>query len=118
LGRRIFPAHLRDVPQPWYVNCGTVNMMITNSTYRVSIGLGVAGAAALTFYVVNRQRRNRTLLGRARRHANMLSGRVTQLISDSAFTWLAKTREEAARQRKGVVQALEAGKTAYQKVAG
>jgi hypothetical protein len=48
----------------------------------------------------------------------MLSGRVTQLISDSASTWLAKTREEAARQRKGVVHAMEAGKTAYQRVAG
>ena len=93
-------------------------MMMTNSTLRVSIGLGVAAGAALTFYIVNRQRRNRTLLARARRQANMLSGRVTQLISDSASAWIAKGREEAARQRKGVIHAMEAGKTAYQRVAG
>src|SRR5437660_1533172 len=76
--------------------------MITNSTLRISIGLGIAAGAALTYvYISNQRRRNRSLLARARRQANMLiNGRMKQLISDSASAWIAKGREEALRQKK------------------
>jgi hypothetical protein len=94
--------------------------MLTNSTtLRVSIGLGVAAGAALTVYAANRKRRNRSLLARARKQASMLiNRRVARLLTDSAVAWIAKGREEAARQRKGVLHAVEAGKTAYQRAAG
>jgi predicted membrane metal-binding protein len=102
----------------WNVNCQSVGM-ITNSTIRIStIGVGVAVGAVL-IYVANERRKNRSLLRRVRKQARMLlRARVSRMIGDSAAAWIAKGREEAARQKKGLLEAVGAGKTAYQKVAG
>jgi hypothetical protein len=90
--------------------------MITN--LRVSIGIGVAAGAAI-LYAANRRRKNRSLLHRARREAkSLLKGRMARLIADSAATWISRGREETARKRKGVLEAVEAGRAAYQRVAG
>jgi hypothetical protein len=101
----------------WQPDCESVGM-ITNPAVRISIGVGVAVSAAL-IYMVNKRRKNRSLLVRARRQANtLIGGHLTRMITDSAAGWIAKGREEAARKRKAVIEAMEAGKTAYQKVTG
>jgi hypothetical protein len=104
----------------WNTSCGSVDMLTNTPALRISIGLGVAAGAALTtMYVARRRRQNRSLLARARRQANaLIRNQITRLVTDSASAWIARGRDEAVRQKRGVIHAVSAGRNAYQKAAG
>lgn len=76
-----------------------------------------ASAAGATFFYVRRRRENRSLLARTRRQAETFKDRAGSLTS-SAADLLQKSRGEMARQKKGVLEAIDAGRAAYQRVAG
>jgi hypothetical protein len=89
--------------------------MSNNSILKISIGIGVATGAVLLYTQTHRKKR--TLLGRTRDTADGLLDRAMKL-RDAATDFIEKSVDEAARQKKGILHAVEAGKVAYQKVAG
>jgi hypothetical protein len=97
----------------WPVNCNATSM--NNTRIGVLIGSGVATGIALMYTA--RRRRNRSILARTSRQAVVLKHRASKL-RDSAANFLEKSRSQAGKQKKGFMQAVEAGKAAYQRVAG
>lgn len=87
---------------------------MTNTRMGVLIGSGVATGIA---FMYARSRRNRSILARTSRQAGVLKHRASKL-RDSAADFLEKSRSQAGKQKKGFIQAVEAGKAAYQRVAG
>jgi hypothetical protein len=87
---------------------------MTNTRIGVLIGSGVATGIA---FMYARGRRNRSILARTSRQAGVLKHRASKL-RDSAADFLEKSRSQAGKQKKGFIQAVEAGKAAYQRVAG
>jgi hypothetical protein len=98
---------------------------MNNTTARILLAAVAAGAL---IYTVNRRRRNRTWLERTRHQAQDLTGNFigkASKMGDSASDLMAlaasvmkKGRAEAKRQRHGVLEAIDAGKAAYQRVTG
>jgi hypothetical protein len=96
--------------------------MTINTKTGMSIGAGVTAGAAL-LYIVNRRRKNRSLflrtLVRARKEARAVFGSgIARLATGAVTTWITAGRKEADRKRRGVVEGIDAGRAAYQKVAG
>jgi hypothetical protein len=77
----------------------------------------IAGAAGGAFFYVKKRSREKSILARSRRKAEILAGRASRL-TDSAAYLLDKSRAEVERQTKGVVEAITAGRAAYHRVAG
>ncbi len=75
----------------------------------VAVGLGISAYCAFRAA----QRRN-TFLARTRRQAEDLAHQMAD-VSSLASELLEKGREELARQSKGLADAVEAGKKAYQR---
>jgi hypothetical protein len=92
--------------------------MMINPKTGISIGAGVAAGAAL-LYMVNRRRKNRSLLTRARNHARTaLASGIARVATDAVTSWITTARKEVDRKAKTVVEGIGAGRAAYQKVAG
>jgi hypothetical protein len=77
----------------------------------------IAGAAGGAFFYVTKRSRQKSILSRSRRKAEILAHRASKLTG-SAAGFLDKSRAEVERQTKGVVEAITAGKAAYHRVAG
>jgi|GEM_PF-3262336 len=90
--------------------------MSNNSIVRISMGIGVATGVAL-IYRARSRRRNRSLLARTSEQARLLQHRASGFLK-TAGTLVDKGLNEAQRQKKGVLDAMEAGKAAWQKTAG
>ena len=89
--------------------------VMSNTTVGILVGTSVA--AGLAAYAVIQRNQNRSLRSRARKQALLLRQQDARL-SESATDFLENSRDEVERQQKGVFQAIEAGKAAYQRVAG
>jgi hypothetical protein len=63
------------------------------------------------------RRRRQTFAGRALRQVTVLKNQASRL-GDVAADFIEKGRQEAGRQKKNLAEAMEAGKSAYQRVAG
>ncbi|HWF10654.1 MAG TPA: hypothetical protein VG297_19435 [Bryobacteraceae bacterium] len=63
------------------------------------------------------RRRNQTLAGRARRQITTLKNEAARL-SDRASDLIEKGLHEVHRQKKNLADVMEAGKTAYERIAG
>jgi hypothetical protein len=91
---------------------------MNNTSARILLATGTAGILA---YSVYRYRRNQTFLARARKQAEHLTENILDAASkvrESASSTLGETRKQAKRQRKGLLHAFDAGRAAYQRVAG
>jgi BMFP domain-containing protein YqiC len=94
------------------------------SNTKVGILVGTGAIAGVALYVANRRGRNRSILARTRRQAELLKDRASNLkdraskLTESAADFMGKSRDEVERQKKGVFQAIEAGKAAYHRMAG
>jgi len=89
--------------------------VMSNTRVGLLIGSGVATGIAL-IYVAKTRSRNRTLLGRTRRQAEILKHQAAKLRAATADL-IEKGLEEAERRKKGLLEAVEAGKTVYQRAA-
>jgi LPXTG-motif cell wall-anchored protein len=88
---------------------------MSNTT--VGIMMGTGAMAGIALYIAKRRRRNRSILARTRNQALSMKDRAAKL-SDSAAVFMGKSRQEVTRQKTGILEAIEAGKAAYLKVAG
>jgi hypothetical protein len=95
--------------------------IMSNTRVGVLIGSGVATGAAVIcvalIYAAKTRRRNQTLLARTRKQAEILKHQASKL-RDAAADFIEKGREEAERKTRGIMEAVEAGKAKYQRVAG
>jgi hypothetical protein len=91
-------------------------MAMNNTRVGILIGSGLATGLAITL-AARRHRHNRSLLARTRKHAGDLRSRASK-IREIANDLIDKSRQEAERQKKGLANAIDAGRAAYQKVAG
>lgn len=89
--------------------------VMSNTRVGFLIGSGVATGIAVV-YAAKTRRRNRSLLARTRRQAYILKHQAEKL-RDSAADLIEKGIEEAERRKKELVQAVEAGKAAYHRLA-
>jgi hypothetical protein len=87
---------------------------MSKTTTGILIATGVASGA---IYYATKRSRQKSILARTRKQAGILSDKASKL-SDSAASFLDKSRAEVGRQKKGLVEAIGAGKAAYQRVAG
>ena len=87
---------------------------MSNTTAGILIATGLAGGA---FYYAKKRSRQKSILARTRKQAGVFADKASKL-SDSAASFLDKSRAEVERQKKGLVEAIGAGKAAYQRVAG
>jgi hypothetical protein len=88
---------------------------MSNTTIGLLIGSGVATGAALV-YAVRAHRRHRSFLARTVEHVGFIKQGLK--TCGSAVAFIEKGREELERQKKGLAEALHAGVSAYQRVAG
>lgn len=79
----------------------------------VSVGVGV-GVVISAYCAFRAGRRRNTFAARTRRQAEELARQMASL-SSLAADLLEKGREQIERQSKGVTDAVEAGKKAYQR---
>ena len=79
----------------------------------VSVGVGV-GVGIWVYCAFRAGQRRNTFLARTRRQAEDLARQMAEM-SSLAADLLEKGREELERQRKGLADAVEAGKKAYQR---
>ncbi len=94
--------------------------MSNNSIVRISIGIGAVAGAALIYAARSRSRshrKNRSLLARSTEQARLLKHRASKLLRSAAIL-VDKGLDEAGRRKKGVLNAVEAGRTAWRKTAG
>jgi type VI protein secretion system component VasK len=89
---------------------------MNNTRVGILIGSGLATGLALTL-AARRHRHNRSLLVRTRKQAADLRSRASK-FREIATDLIGKSRQEAERQKKGFVHAIDAGRAAYHKVAG
>jgi hypothetical protein len=86
--------------------------------------VGTGAMAGIALYVAKRRRRNRSILARTHKRAVLLRDQASNLreraakLTDSAAGFVGKSREEVGRQKTGLLQAIQAGKAAYLRVAG
>jgi hypothetical protein len=85
--------------------------MMNNSLFRLTAGIGVGAGVAL-YCAMRVHRRNQSVLVRTRRQTDAFMKSVEDL-KEAASDFLDRSRDEAARQKKGIQQALEAGSRAY-----
>lgn len=79
----------------------------------IYLGIGIGAGFSIYFGYRARRRRN-SLLARTRRQADDLARQMAG-ASSAAGELLEKGREEIERQKKGLLNAVEAGKKAYQR---
>jgi hypothetical protein len=89
---------------------------MSNTKVGLVIGSSIVTACAL-IYAARARSRNRSLLARTRKQAALLKHQASKL-RETAADLIEKGRDEANRQKKHLVNAVEAGRAAYQRVAG
>jgi hypothetical protein len=83
---------------------------------RISLGVGIVTGVAL-IYAARVRNRNRSLLARTTRQAHLVKDRASK-VRKSATGFMEKGFDEAYRRKKGFLEAVDAGKAAWQKVTG
>jgi hypothetical protein len=87
-----------------------------------SVGIMIAtGAVAGVLIYTMKRRRNRSLLARARIHAEQFADNFRDRASkmgETAMHLMTKGRTGANRQKRGLLEAIDAGRSAYQRVTG
>jgi hypothetical protein len=85
--------------------------MTSHYSPRLFIGVGI-GVGVASYFAIRAYRRNQTLLARTLRQTELIRDRVDEL-RESAANLLEKSKDVAARQKKSVVEAVDAGRHAY-----
>lgn len=93
---------------------------MSTTTARVLIAIGAAGVA---FYVIRERAQKKSLMERTRDRAESLAGSVMHRASDfrddlkdRAVKVSGSARTQAKLQKKGLLEAVQAGIAAYQRV--
>jgi hypothetical protein len=89
---------------------------MSNTKLGILIGSALLVTGAVVCGVTIR-RRNQTLAGRARRQITTLKNEAVRL-TDRASNLIEKSLHEVHRQKKNLADVMEAGKTAYERIAG
>ena len=92
-------------------------MMDRNGTLNFLIGLGAGLAVGILYAPRRGDEFRRFVANKTRQKAEEVKGQATEMW-DSANEMVESGRAELARKQEGVKQAVKAGKTAYQEVAG
>jgi len=106
--------HVEATSRGWQKNCKIVVMSNTKLGILIGSALLVTGAIVCG---VTMRRRNRTLAGRARKQVTLLKEHAAKL-GDRASDLIEKGLHEVSRQKKNLAEAMEAGKSAYDRIAG
>lgn len=89
---------------------------MSNTKLGIMVGSALLVTGAIVCGITIR-RRNRTLAGRARRQVTTLKNQAARL-TDRASDLIGKGLHEVHRRKKNLADAVEAGKSAYERIAG
>jgi shikimate 5-dehydrogenase len=92
----------------------STSKFLTKNFTLLMVPLGVGLGVGISVYCAFRTRRRKTFLARTRRQAENLARQMTD-VGGAAADFFEKGRAQIDRRAKGLVNAVEAGKHAFQR---
>ena len=85
--------------------------MNTNTSIYISVGIGLTAAGL--YWAARHHQRNRSVWMRTQRKVSGVAKDLSRAISIATYL-MERGRKEAERQKKGILEAVEAGRHAYE----